>query len=66
MRPFRKAVLVFVAFSGLGAAALLLSGCTTKTEADSDIPWSQPASWEGGIPGMDAMTAGQGSPGGTH
>jgi hypothetical protein len=30
----------------------LFTGCTTKTSRDSSIPWSRPASWEGGIPGM--------------
>lgn len=30
----------------------ILTGCTTKTAKDSSIPWSRPASWEGGIPGM--------------
>jgi hypothetical protein len=44
------------------AGSLLFSGCTTKTEADSTIPWSRPASWEGGIPGMGGM----GSPGGGY
>lgn len=44
---------------GLLAGSLLVTGCTTKTEADSTIPWSRPASWEGGIPGMGGI----GSPG---
>ncbi len=43
----------------LAAGSLLLTGCTSKTEQDSTIPWSRPASWEGGIPGMGGM----GSPG---
>lgn len=43
----------------LAGAAVLLTGCTSKTEQDSTIPWSRPASWEGGIPGMGGM----GSPG---
>ena len=30
----------------------LLLGCTTRTSRDSSIPWSQPASWEGQIPGI--------------
>ncbi|MDX2110219.1 MAG: hypothetical protein SFY80_08275 [Verrucomicrobiota bacterium] len=30
----------------------LFSGCETKTDKDSTIPWSQPASWEGSVPGM--------------
>ncbi|MDF9827711.1 hypothetical protein M2103_001061 [Ereboglobus sp. PH5-5] len=36
------------------AAALLaiFSGCTTQDSTDTTIPWSRPADWEGGIPGM--------------
>jgi len=30
----------------------LLVGCTAKTEDDSTIPWSRPASWEGQMPGF--------------
>lgn len=44
----------------VAAGSLLFTGCTGKTEQDSSIPWSRPASWEGGIPGMGGM----GSPGG--
>lgn len=40
----------------LGSAfALLATGCATKQPEDSSIPWSRPASWEGGIPGMGSM-----------
>lgn len=35
--------------------ALLATGCATKQPEDSSIPWSRPASWEGGIPGMGGM-----------
>lgn len=34
------------------AFGAILGGCTTKTARDTSIPWSRPASWEGGIPGM--------------
>lgn len=34
---------------GCGA---LLAGCTTNSPKQSSIPWSQPAAWEGQIPGM--------------
>jgi hypothetical protein len=45
----------------LGSAfAFLATGCATKQREDSSIPWSRPASWEGGMPGMGGM----GSPGG--
>ncbi len=33
----------------------LTGGCTAKQPEDSSIPWSRPASWEGGIPGMGGM-----------
>jgi hypothetical protein len=40
----------------LGSALVALaSGCATKTPEDSSIPWSRPASWEGGMPGMPGM-----------
>jgi hypothetical protein len=51
---------LLVASLALAGGSLFLTGCSTKTEADSSIPWSRPASWEGGIPGMGGM----GSPGG--
>ncbi len=54
----KKLVLAGLALAGFGAA-LFTSGCATKTAEDSTIPWSRPASWEGGIPGMGGM----GSPG---
>jgi len=41
--------------AALLAAALtaLLTGCpTTGAKGGSTIPWGQPATWEGGIPGM--------------
>ncbi|MFA6286917.1 MAG: hypothetical protein WC661_05975 [Opitutaceae bacterium] len=54
----KKLVLAGLALAGLGAS-LFTSGCSTKTPDDSSIPWSRPASWEGGIPGMGGL----GSPG---
>ena len=50
---------LFLTVLALAGGLLLLTGCTSKTEQDSSIPWSRPASWEGGIPGMGGM----GSPG---
>lgn len=50
-----------LALAGL-AAVFAASGCSTKTEQDSSIPWSRPASWEGGIPGMGGL-GGPGGPG---
>lgn len=57
MVRLKKTLLAFLALAG---ASLLLAGCSTKTEQDSSIPWSRPAGWEGGIPGMGGM----GGPGG--
>lgn len=37
------------------AFAFLATGCATKQPEESSIPWSRPASWEGGIPGMGGM-----------
>ncbi|HEY0943668.1 MAG TPA: hypothetical protein VGD81_00315 [Opitutaceae bacterium] len=34
------------------AITLIVTGCTSKTERDTSIPWSRPASWEGQVPGM--------------
>jgi hypothetical protein len=34
------------------ACGALLSGCSTQSPKQSSIPWSQPAQWEGQIPGM--------------
>lgn len=48
MRSLRRPLLLVL---GLAVAALA-SGCATKSREDSTIPWSRPASWEGGVPGM--------------
>jgi nitrous oxide reductase accessory protein NosL len=32
----------------------LLAGCSTNSPKQTSIPWSQPAAWEGQIPGMAA------------
>ena len=40
-------------------ALLGLSGCeTVEKPADSLLPQSQPASWQGGLPGMQTPAAG--------
>jgi hypothetical protein len=57
MSPFR---LLLIALGSLLAA--LTSGCATKQAEDSTIPWSRPASWEGGVPGMGGF-GGQGGGG---
>jgi hypothetical protein len=48
MTTLRKSLLV-VLLTSLGA---LLGGCSTNGPKKSPIPWSQPAGWEGQIPGM--------------
>ncbi|MCW5549795.1 MAG: hypothetical protein KIT44_12595 [Opitutaceae bacterium] len=48
MNSLRRPLLV-VLLLALGA---IFSGCTTRTNKDSSIPWSRPADWEGQIPGM--------------
>jgi hypothetical protein len=45
---FAKFIFALLAIC-LGA---MITGCTSKTEEDTAIPWNRPASWEGGIPGM--------------
>jgi hypothetical protein len=45
LRPLLTSLLAFFAM-------LASSGCTTKTADESTIPWSRPASWEGGVPGL--------------
>lgn len=54
----RRLLLTLFGCSLLGLA----TGCTSKTAEDSSIPWSRPASWEGGMPGMGGM-GGMGSSG---
>ena len=34
------------------AAIAVLAGCSTNAPKQSSIPWAQPQSWEGQIPGM--------------
>lgn len=36
----------------LAAIAALVGGCAANGPKKSSIPWSQPQSWEGQIPGM--------------
>ncbi len=36
----------------LATFGLLLSGCETRRQKNTAIPWSRPAGWEGQIPGM--------------
>jgi len=36
----------------LGSLALFGAGCSTKERDQNQMPWSQPSSWEGRIPGM--------------
>jgi len=52
MSRLKKLFLLVLALTG---ALLCSTGCSTKTEQESTIPWSRPANWEGGIPGMGGM-----------
>lgn len=48
MKVIVRLFLALAAISG----SVILSGCTSQTDADSSIPWSRPANWEGQVPGM--------------
>lgn len=34
------------------ASMPIFSGCQSANQAESQIPWSRPATWEGGAPGI--------------
>jgi hypothetical protein len=53
MTSIKRLVLAALVTSGA-----FLAGCSSPS--DSSIPWSRPAGWEGGIPGMGGL----GGPGG--
>lgn len=40
----------------LGTMAAFFAGCATNGPKKSAIPWGQPQSWEGQIPGMGQTT----------
>ena len=48
MKLTLRLLLVLAGLTG----SFLFTGCTSQTEADSSIPWSRPANWEGQVPGM--------------
>ena len=48
MTTLKKTILVAL----LGSLGAFLGGCATNSPKNSSIPWSQPATWEGQIPGM--------------
>lgn len=48
MSSFTKPLLILL----LAACGAMVSGCSTNSPKKSSIPWSQPAGWEGQIPGM--------------
>ena len=56
MKAIREPLL-FLLLALFGA---LLTGCSSRTAADTSIPWSRPANWEGQIPGM-GQTPGSGT-----
>lgn len=46
----------FLLLALFGIAAAGLYGCTeTEKPSDAMMPGAQPASWEGGLPGMSGM-----------
>lgn len=49
MTSLKKFALVASALLAFGS---LFSGCTTRSQKETSIPWSRPAGWEGQIPGM--------------
>ena len=48
MSTLKKSILTLL----LVAIGAVVSGCSTNSPKQSSIPWSQPAGWEGQIPGM--------------
>lgn len=52
MTTLKKSALL-VLLASFGA---LLGACSTNSPKKSSIPWSQPAGWEGQIPGMAPST----------
>lgn len=56
MRLSLRLVLATLALTG----SFIFAGCTSQTDADTSIPWSRPAGWEGQVPGM-GQTPGSGS-----
>ena len=48
MKSPQKALLALL----IATIALLATGCTSKTNNDTSIPWGRPAGWEGQVPGM--------------
>ena len=51
MSTLKKSLLSLLLLA-IGAMA---GGCSTQSPKQSSIPWSQPAGWEGQIPGMGAQ-----------
>ena len=52
MTTHKKALLLAL----LASLAAFLGACSTNSPKKSSIPWSQPAGWEGQIPGMAQPT----------
>lgn len=48
-------ITLFVIISALGLCA-----CGTTTPEESELPWSEPKSWEGGAPGFGDRSFGSG------
>jgi hypothetical protein len=48
MTSLKKPILALL----LLACGAIFTGCSTRTQKETSIPWSRPAGWEGQIPGM--------------
>ena len=46
----KKTLTLILAIASLGGALLFTAGCADPDE--SNIPWSRPQEWEGGVPGL--------------
>jgi len=64
MSSRRPALLVLAAL----AVGAFFSGCASETTTENNtIPWTRPADWQGGIPGMgDAFGGNTGGGNGLH
>lgn len=55
-----KSCLRLLAVLLVSTGSLAFTGCTSRSDHDTSIPWSRPAGWEGQIPGM-GTTPGSGT-----
>jgi hypothetical protein len=54
--PSRRHLLLVLAALALGA---FLSGCASENATENNtVPWTRPADWQGGIPGLGSAFGG--------